>query len=296
MNKNINNNLLFILVKTITLLTMLFASSMTFANSCANDYWTDGQWYDEGDTVEFNSEIYTAVNENPGYNPEASPWFWDWQSSAGTCSYQKKNDNSCVSTPWTNGQWYNAYDKVSFDGNTYIAVVDNPGYNPTISTYFWDWVTANDASCYNAATPKAPVVNNTGSKWRTANITTYSSYPDSNDPQCSTADACPWMGQFKAVSEKMSYDDVKNTNIVAVDKSNYPALENKDICIVQDDGQGGERKITAKVIDVCADSDCDGCCSTNKGDKDALLDLERFTMKRFGSHSGEAKWKEGTCN
>lgn len=286
-----NNNLASPLLKALTLLTFLFASSITLANSCADDYWADGQWYDEGDTVEFNGDIYTAANDNPGYNPEASPWYWDWQSTAGSCGYQRKIDTSCVNTPWTDGQWYDAGDKVSFDGSTYIATVDNPGYNPTISTFFWNWVTSNDATCNNNAAAPA---DHAGGQWHTANITTFSSYPDPNEFECPTAENCPWMGQFKALPEKKSASWVQNNNIVAVHSDDYEWLKGKNVCIQQNKEDGGVREIKAKVVDSCDDSDCAGCCSTNRGNKDTLIDLERYTMKRFGSHSGEVKWK--ICN
>ncbi|KOX11536.1 glycoside hydrolase family 19 protein [Streptomyces sp. NRRL B-3648] len=47
---------------------------------------------------------------------------------------------SCSSYPnWTAGKAYVTGDIVRYtDGKTYIAEHDNPGYDPTISTWFWD--------------------------------------------------------------------------------------------------------------------------------------------------------------
>ncbi|MDB5869073.1 MAG: hypothetical protein JWP96_1405 [Polaromonas sp.] len=46
--------------------------------------------------------------------------------------------SACGSPVWVMGQQYAAGDIVTYsDGNSYIAKVANPGYNPTISTYYW---------------------------------------------------------------------------------------------------------------------------------------------------------------
>ena len=45
---------------------------------------------------------------------------------------------ACNASTWTQGRQYEAGSVVSYpDGNAYIAEFSNPGYNPTISTYFW---------------------------------------------------------------------------------------------------------------------------------------------------------------
>lgn len=286
MSNNTNINLLTTLAKAITLLTFFFTSSIALANSCADDYWTDGQWYDVGDTVEYDGDIYAAVYDNPGYNPVISTWFWDWNASAGSCGYQREESN-CVSNRWTDGQWYDAGDKVEYNGDVYRAVFGNPGYDPEISTYYWDWLSTNDASCN---TPRnIGSGNDCGTQWYTANITYYSSYPDSNESQCRTADACPWMGLFKGLDGKQSSSWVRQNNIIAVHSKHYEWLKGKTLKIKQ-----GNREINATVLDECNDSDCAGCCTTNMGNKDTLIDLERYTMKRFGSHSGAVEWQ--ICN
>jgi chitinase len=44
----------------------------------------------------------------------------------------------CNSSSWVQGRQYAAGSVVSYpDGNVYIANASNPGYNPTISTYYW---------------------------------------------------------------------------------------------------------------------------------------------------------------
>ncbi|MDB5886743.1 MAG: hypothetical protein JWR74_2914 [Polaromonas sp.] len=47
---------------------------------------------------------------------------------------------SCNAPNWVQGQQYAAGNVVKYMNNqAYIAKVANPGYNPTISTYFWAW-------------------------------------------------------------------------------------------------------------------------------------------------------------
>src|SRR4051794_36632024 len=38
---------------------------------------------------------------------------------------------------WVEGQSYAAGAIVTYNGQLYVAKFDNPGYNPTISTYYW---------------------------------------------------------------------------------------------------------------------------------------------------------------
>ena len=43
----------------------------------------------------------------------------------------------CASSAWVQGQSYAAGAVVTYNGALYIAKFANPGYNPTISTYYW---------------------------------------------------------------------------------------------------------------------------------------------------------------
>ena len=64
-------------------------------------------------------------------------------------------------------------------------------------------------------------------------------------------------------------------------------LKNHQICV-----RKGKKSIVVNVIDTCADSDCSGCCTRNKGDKNALIDLEHFTNMRFGVADGNVRWAD----
>ena len=48
-------------------------------------------------------------------------------AAAGTCS----------APAWVQGRQYAAGAIVSYNGSLYIAKFANPGYNPTISTFYW---------------------------------------------------------------------------------------------------------------------------------------------------------------
>ncbi|AUX26321.1 uncharacterized protein SOCEGT47_068820 [Sorangium cellulosum] len=45
----------------------------------------------------------------------------------------------CAGSPeWREGQWYDVGTVVNYQGSAYIAEHGNPGYIPTVSTYFWE--------------------------------------------------------------------------------------------------------------------------------------------------------------
>lgn len=111
--------------------------------TCAN--WAAGTNYNVGDVVVYLNNYYVAVNANPGYDPSISTWFWDPTTSA-SCSGSSSSTSSSSSggttggscPAWAAGQQYNAGDIVSYQGSNFIAVNENPGYDPIISTWFWD--------------------------------------------------------------------------------------------------------------------------------------------------------------
>ena len=49
-------------------------------------------------------------------------------------------------------------------------------------------------------------------------------------------------------------------------------------------------EIDAIVYDACADSDCDGCCTDNSWETGFLIDIEKYTMQRFGHGAGTVEW------
>jgi predicted chitinase len=60
-------------------------------------------------------------------------------STGGTSSGSTGSTGTCGgSSDWVAGRWYKTGDIVKFNGAYYVAEHDNPGYDPTISTWFWD--------------------------------------------------------------------------------------------------------------------------------------------------------------
>ena len=76
-------------------------------------------------------------------------------------------------------------------------------------------------------------------------------------------------------------------NIAAVHSRDANEFQLKTLRIKQ-----GTRQIDVKVYDMCADSDCNGCCTQNANPTGFLIDIEKYTMQRFGSGDGIVDW---TC-
>lgn len=123
--------------------------------------------------------------------------------------------------------------------------------------------------------------------WKRANLTNFTSYPDPGSDECINYNGCQWAGYFAFVNGKQSEDWVRNNNIIAVHSKDAGVYKLKTLRIRQ-----GTRQIDAKVYDMCADSDCNGCCTANCAETGFLIDIEKYTMQRFGSGSGIVEW---TC-
>jgi hypothetical protein len=67
----------------------------------------------------------------------------------------------------------------------------------------------------------------------------------------------------------------------------FDELELHDLCL-----RRGDETIVVTVLDTCADSDCDGCCTENQGSAEALIDLESYTNERFGVPDGAIEWAD----
>jgi predicted chitinase len=114
-------------------------SSSGGGSSCSTaTTWTAGTNYSVGAIVEYpsNGDYYIATNANPGYDPTISTWYW----SPYSCSSSSGGGSSCSSaTTWVAGTNYSVGAIVEYpsNGDYYIATNANPGYDPTISTWFW---------------------------------------------------------------------------------------------------------------------------------------------------------------
>ena len=124
--------------------------------------------------------------------------------------------------------------------------------------------------------------------WKTANKTNYTSYPDPGSEECIEFSGCKYQGMFAACDDTKSEGWVSIHNIVAI----FPNLGSyalHDLCLSKPDGSD---KIVVTVYDTCMDSDCDGCCSQNRGGANALIDVEHYTDARWGVVDGPIMWAD----
>jgi hypothetical protein len=124
-----------------------------------------------------------------------------------------------------------------------------------------------------------------GLTWKSGKKTNFESYPAPGSEECIEYNGCEWAGQFAFCDDKMPESWVSEHDIVAV----FPAdgLENHDLCI-----RKGDKTMIVTVLDTCGDSDCDGCCTENKGSADALIDLEKYTNERWGLDDGDVEFAD----
>lgn len=125
----------------------------------------------------------------------------------------------------------------------------------------------------------------TGLVWRKANLTWFTSYPDPGSEECLQYNGCTWAGQFAGVDGKQSESWVQSHNIAAVHSKDFSKYELKTLRLKQ-----GTKTIDVVVYDMCADSDCSGCCTKNAGSLGYLIDLESYTAARFGADDGVVDW------
>ena len=134
--------------------------------------------------------------------------------------------------------------------------------------------------------PGAAAAQGCESEWRQAALTTYASYPEPGSEECIDYSGCEWSGQFYGLAEKKSPEWVAAHDIAAVHEKDWGGFGMKVLELRQ-----GARRIFVQVIDLCADADCDGCCTKNLGGDGFLIDLEQATMERFGSGEGVVEFR-----
>ena len=107
--------------------------------SCTSAAWVQGRYYAAGSTVSYGGRQYRATVANPGYDPTVSTYFWsNYFCSANVAPAPAPNSVSCDQPSWVQGRQYAVGNVVRYsNGSLYAATSANPGYNPTVSTYFW---------------------------------------------------------------------------------------------------------------------------------------------------------------
>jgi hypothetical protein len=129
--------------------------------------------------------------------------------------------------------------------------------------------------------------------WKKANLTNFTSYPDPGSEECIKFNGCMWAGQFAFVSGTQSKSWVMSHNIAAIHEKDANTYKLKTLRLKQ-----GSKQIDVVVYDECADSDCSGCCTENarQNGLNFLIDIESFTMDRFGTGDGVVDWACLNCN
>ena len=132
-----------------TVTTPAATTPATPAPACSSPAWVQGKQYAAGSIVSYsNGSQYLAKVANPGYNPTVSTYFWSKYICAVSSAPAPTPVPApaptpapvaaCSSSTWTQGKQYAAGSVVTYsNGYKYKANYANPGYNPTISTYFW---------------------------------------------------------------------------------------------------------------------------------------------------------------
>ena len=120
--------------------------------------WGENVNYAVGNEVRFGGKSYRCLQAHqslPGWTPAAVAALW---SETGSCAGSggtpgggnngggnngggnngggNNGGGSCNYPAWQQGKNYNPGDIVKFNGSLYIAEHANPGYDPTISTWF----------------------------------------------------------------------------------------------------------------------------------------------------------------
>jgi hypothetical protein len=124
--------------------------------------------------------------------------------------------------------------------------------------------------------------------WHTGNETNFTSYPAPGSAECIQYSGCMYEGQFAACSQTESQAWVQSHNIVSV-FPDFGTLKLHDLCL-KDPSSG--QTIVATVLDECADSDCSGCCTQNRGSTDELIDVESYTYARFNMTDTGIVWAD----
>ena len=269
------------------------------AVNCTNlPTWQSSTAYNGNTTVKHNGKSYTSQWWTQGANPETHSGQWqEWKyndvcsgstpsSSSSSSSAPVSSSSSSATNPggscptWSAGTFYSAGTVVNYNGAFYLAEHDNPGYSPTISTWYWDPVASCPGGSSSSSSSSTPT-NDCGTDWYEARLTNYESYPDPGSDECIYYNGCQWAGYFYGVNGQQPESWVEANNIIAVHMKDWNWLGLKTLNLRQ-----GNRRITGKVYDACADSDCNGCCTANLAGDGFLIDVEKYTMQRFGSGDG----------
>lgn len=173
--------------------------------------------------------------------------------------------------------------------------VDVNGASSALGAQVQIWTCNNSAAQAwrfgTSAPPPPPPPPGDDLEWRSANLTNFTSYPEPGSDECENYNGCMWAGYFAFVEGRQSESWVMQHNISAVHSRDASQYALKTLRIKQ-----GSHQLDVTVYDMCSDSDCDGCCTRNASETGFLVDIEKYTMERFGSGDGIVQWACLDCN
>jgi hypothetical protein len=125
--------------------------------------------------------------------------------------------------------------------------------------------------------PDARPIDEDNLDWKPARLTEFTSYPEPGSEECEEFSGCEYAGYFEFVEGQQSEEWVQAHNIAAVHSDDAGEYALKTLRV-----RHGDSRIDVTVYDMCSDSDCNGCCTQNRGSAGFLVDLESYTYARFG--------------
>lgn len=138
------------------IITVLFAFMLPMAKAQTCDYpaWVVNKSYAAGNIVKYSDgRFYSAKFANPGYNPTISTYYWAPYSCTVAEPARAPAAETCKYPDWVRYQNYPAQSVVRFESKFYIAAAANPGYVPTVSTFYWKPFACQSGSTSPATTP-----------------------------------------------------------------------------------------------------------------------------------------------
>ncbi|HJP72691.1 MAG TPA: glycoside hydrolase family 19 protein [Pseudonocardiaceae bacterium] len=117
-------------------LTFVVPAAPASADPACATAWSSTAVYTGGMTASFNGHNYQAKWWTQGEQPPGTSGVW---ADQGTCGGSTPPPGTCDYPQWVAGTSYVAGDIVQYpaNGQYYQATHDNPGYDPTISTWYW---------------------------------------------------------------------------------------------------------------------------------------------------------------
>lgn len=121
-------------------LAILIPLASTASAATCTTGWSSSSVYVGGQSASYNSHNWLAKWWTQGETPGAADVWADQGACGGTSTTGGTTGGTTCNYPnWAQGHNYVTGDIVKYtDGKFYVAEHDNPGYDPTVSTWYWD--------------------------------------------------------------------------------------------------------------------------------------------------------------